>query len=55
MHPQSFGIGTASPPVRLTQEQNCCAAAYQSERTRKIFLNSDIDYGDFHLGAASQL
>jgi polyketide synthase Type III len=48
-HPRILGIGTANPPVRLTQEQSFHAAGYQSERIRKIFLNSDIDYRHFYL------
>jgi hypothetical protein len=39
-HPRILGIGTANPPVRLTQEQSFHAAGYQGERIRKIFLNS---------------
>jgi hypothetical protein len=45
-HPRILGIGTANPPARLTQEQTFHAAGYQSERIRKMFLNSDIDYRD---------
>jgi polyketide synthase Type III len=48
-HPRILGIGTASPSVRLTQEQSFHAAGYQGERIRKIFLNSDIDYRHFYL------
>ncbi len=48
-HPRILGIGTANPPVRLTQEQTFHAAGYQGERIRKIFLNSDIDYRHFYL------
>ena len=48
-HPRILGIGTANPPVRLTQEQSFHAAGYQSERIRKIFLNSDIDYRHYYL------
>jgi 3,5-dihydroxyphenylacetyl-CoA synthase len=48
-HPQILGIGTANPLVRLTQEQSFYAAGYQSERIRKIFLNSDIDHRHFYL------
>jgi predicted naringenin-chalcone synthase len=43
------GIGTANPPLRLTQEESFHAAGYLSERIRKIFLNSDIDYRHFYL------
>jgi polyketide synthase Type III len=50
-HPRIIGIGTAYPPVRLTQEQSFHAAGYQGERSRKIFLNSDIDYRHFYLEA----
>ena len=48
-HPRILGIGTANPLVRLNQEQSFRAAGYQSERIRKIFLNSDIDYRHFYL------
>jgi polyketide synthase Type III len=48
-NPRILGIGTANPPVRLTQEQSFHAAGYQGERIRKIFLNSDIDYRHFYL------
>ena len=48
-HPRILAIGTANPPVRLTQEQSFHAAGYQSERIRKIFLNSDIDHRHFYL------
>src|ERR1700675_4492642 len=51
-HPRILGIGTANPPDRLTQEQTFHAAGYQSERIRKIFLNSDIDYRHFYLEGA---
>jgi hypothetical protein len=47
-HPLILGIGTSNPPDRLTQEQTFHAAGYQSERIRKIFLNSDIDYRHFY-------
>jgi polyketide synthase Type III len=48
-HSRILGIGTANPPVRLTQEQSFHAAGYQGERIRKIFLNSDIDHRHFYL------
>ena len=51
-HPRILGIGTANPPIRLTQEQSFHAAGYQGERIRKIFLNSDIDYRHFYLEGA---
>jgi polyketide synthase Type III len=47
---QILGIGTANPPIRLTQEQSFHAAGYESERIRKIFLNSDIEYRHFYFG-----
>jgi 3,5-dihydroxyphenylacetyl-CoA synthase len=47
--PRITGIGTANPPLRLTQEQSFCATGYESERIRKIFLNSDIDFRHFYL------
>jgi alkylresorcinol/alkylpyrone synthase/polyketide synthase Type III len=51
-HPRILGIGTANPSVRLTQEQSFHAAGYQSERIRKIFLNSDIEHRHFYLEGA---
>jgi len=51
-YPRILGIGTANPPVRLTQEQTLHAAGYKSERIRNIFLNSDIDFRHFHLEGA---
>ncbi len=48
--PRILGIGTANPPIRLTQEQSFHAAGYESERIRKIFLNSDIEYRHFYFG-----
>jgi len=39
-----FGIGTANPSVRLTQEHTFHFAVCQSERIQNIFLNSEIDY-----------
>lgn len=48
--PQIIGIGTANPAIRLTQEQSFYAAGYESERIRKIFLNSDIEYRHFFFG-----
>jgi len=50
--PRIIGIGTASPSLRLTQEESFHAAGYESERVRNIFLNSDIDYRHFHLEGA---
>jgi polyketide synthase Type III len=43
-HPPIIGIGTANPSLRLTQEQSFCLTGYETERIRKIFLNSDIDF-----------
>src|SRR5579864_5859450 len=48
-NPRIIGIGTANPVLRLTQEQSFHAVGYQSERIRKMFLNSDIDYLHFYL------
>src|SRR6201998_1997777 len=48
-NPRIIGIGTANPPLRLTQEQSFHAAGYQSDRIRKMFLNSSIDYRHFYL------
>jgi hypothetical protein len=49
-HPRILGIGRATPPIRLTQEQTFHAAGYKSERIRKIFLNTDIEYRHFNFG-----
>lgn len=49
--PRILGIGTANPPIRLSQEQSFHAAGYESERIRKIFLNSDIEYRHFYFGS----
>jgi polyketide synthase Type III len=46
--PSIIGIGTANPSLRLTQEQSFCVTGYESERIRKIFLNSDIDFRHFY-------
>lgn len=48
--PRILGIGTANPPIRLTQEQAFYAAGYEGERIRKIFLNSDIEHRHFYFG-----
>jgi polyketide synthase Type III len=48
---QIIGIGTANPSTRLTQEETFHAAGYKSERIRKIFLNSDIEYRHFFVGS----
>lgn len=48
-NPRIIGAGIANPEIRLTQEQSYQALGYQSERIRKMFLNSDIDYRHFHL------
>src|ERR1700739_1313299 len=48
-NPRIVAIGTANPPLRLTQEQSFHAAGYQTERVRKMFLNSDIDFRHFCL------
>src|SRR5438552_13928375 len=53
--PRIIGIGTANPPIRLTQEQSFYAAGYESERIRKIFLNSDIEYRHFYFGGTPKL
>lgn len=50
MPSQIIGIGTANPSVRMSQEETFHAAGYTSERVRKIFLNSDIDYRHFFIG-----
>src|SRR5580692_8046787 len=42
-------VGTAVPPLRLRQEEAFQLCGYKSERIRKIFLNSDIDYRHFYL------
>jgi hypothetical protein len=46
-YPRIVGIGTAHPPIR---QQSLYAAGYESERIRKIFLNSDIEYRHFFFG-----
>jgi 3,5-dihydroxyphenylacetyl-CoA synthase len=48
-NPRIIGIGTANPALRLTQEQSFRAAGYQSERIRRMFLSSDIDYRYFYV------
>lgn len=53
--PQILGIGTANPPIRLTQEQSFYAAGYETERIRKIFANSDIEYRHFYFGGTPNL
>jgi len=53
--PHILGIGTANPPIRLTQEQSFYVTGYQSERIRKIFLNSDVDYRHFYFGGTPNL
>jgi 3,5-dihydroxyphenylacetyl-CoA synthase len=55
VNPRILGIGTANPPIRLTQEQSFYAAGYESERIRKIFLNSDIEYRHFYFGGTPSL
>jgi predicted naringenin-chalcone synthase len=54
-YPRILGIGTATPPIRLTQEQSFHAAGYQTERIRKIFANSDIEYRHFYFGGTPNL
>jgi len=49
--PKILGIGTANPPIKLTQEQCFHAAGYTSERVRKIFLNSGIAQRHFYFGS----
>jgi hypothetical protein len=48
-NPRIIAIGTANPPLRLTQEQSFHAAGYRTECVRKMFLNSDIDFRHFCL------
>jgi predicted naringenin-chalcone synthase len=55
MYPQILGIGTANPPIRLTQEQTFYAAGYKGQRIRTIFLNSDIRYRHFYFGSTPHL
>lgn len=55
MYPQILGMGTANPPIRLTQEQSFYATGYQGERIRRIFLNSDIEYRHFYFGGTPNL
>jgi polyketide synthase Type III len=54
-YPRIFGIGTANPPIRLTQEQSFHAAGYDTDRIRKIFANSDIEYRHFYFSGAPNL
>jgi 3,5-dihydroxyphenylacetyl-CoA synthase len=54
-YPRILGIGTANPPIRLTQEQSFHAAGYATERIRKIFANSDIEYRHFYFGGTPNL
>lgn len=53
--PRILGIGTANPPIRLTQEQSFYATGYETERIRRIFLNSDIEYRHFYFGGTPNL
>lgn len=48
-NPRIVSIGKANPALRLTQEQVYHAVGYQSERIRRMFLNSDIDHRHFYL------
>lgn len=58
-NPRITAIGTANPPLTLTQEQTFRAAGYRTEGVRRRFLNSDIDFrhfsleGDFSRGESS--
>jgi len=54
-YPRILGIGTANPPIRLTQEQSFHAAGYETERIRRIFANSDIEYRHFYFGGTPNL
>jgi 3,5-dihydroxyphenylacetyl-CoA synthase len=54
-YPRILGIGTANPPIRLTQEQSFHAAGYETDRIRKIFANSDIEYRHFYFGGTPNL
>ena len=51
-HARIFGIATANPPARLTQEHAFHAAGHEGERIGKILLSSDIDYRHFYLEGA---
>lgn len=48
LSPYILGIGTANPPARFSQRQSFEAAGYTTERIRKIFLNSDIEFRHFY-------
>jgi len=48
-NPKILAIGTATPPLRLTQEQSFRMVGYKSERIRQIFQHCDIDYRHFYL------
>jgi 3,5-dihydroxyphenylacetyl-CoA synthase len=54
-YPRILGMGTATPPIRLTQEQSFHAAGYETERIRRIFANSDIEYRHFYFGGTPNL
>src|SRR5579862_5572440 len=49
IRPTILAAGTAVPSLRLKQEEAFELCGYKSERIRKIFLNSDIDYRHFYL------
>jgi 3,5-dihydroxyphenylacetyl-CoA synthase len=48
-NPRIHGIGKATPPTRLTQEQVFSLAGYKNPRILNIFRNSDIDYRHFYI------
>jgi predicted naringenin-chalcone synthase len=48
-YPRVSAIGTATPPLRFTQEQAFELSGYTSQRIRGVFLNSDIDYRHFYV------
>ena len=48
-YPRVVAIGTATPPLRFTQEQAFELAGYTSPHIREIFLNSGIDYRHFYV------
>jgi predicted naringenin-chalcone synthase len=55
IRPTVCGIGTAVPSLRLKQEEAFELCGYKTERIRKIFLNSDINYRHFFLDGKAGL
>ena len=49
--PAILAIGTATPALRVTQEDGFSLAGYTQPSIRRIFRNSDIDFRDFYFEA----